>query len=298
MRRAGNDELEEQAEELAATRLGESAASEVTVITKRSQSGSPTCPDERGCHLVCKGHEACRDLKGQFSKGWFSKITSVGYKACWEATFPSCPTGKRCELHCKGGNTCNNINSHYWKRGRERTSGWFSKISCRGSGSCEGATLPNCPTGKRCELQCGGGSCSNLQPSFTREGLKGWFSKITCGSNACRYAALPSCPTGKRCELQCKGYGTCERPKPFKITAPGTIIDILIAAGSSSRPLSASHFPKAEALPRTMVAARIVGVYRYKWHPAACKGVHFTYPSVYASMYCSGLLICFVYLLA
>ena len=78
----------------------------------------------------------------------------------------------------------------------------------------------------------------------------------------------------------------------------GTIIDILIAAGSSSRPLSASHFPKAEALPRTMVAARIVGVYRYKRPPAACKGVHFTYPSVYASMYCSGLLICFVYLLA
>lgn len=214
-------------------RLGESAASEVLVITKTTEGGTADCPDNRECHLVCKGNRACQNLKG--TTGFFSKITcdsGSGSYACAGATLPSCPTEKRCELHCKGQYAC----------------GYGAKVVGYDSLICDG------------QYACFGG----------------WNEAQGRQYNT----RLLNCPANKLCSVICKGPQACNHIQPMIVGSAGSSIDILNGGGGS---LPASALPKAEALPRTMVAARIVGVSWYSWPPEACKGVRFTYLSVCSS---------------
>merc|ERR1740117_1720098 len=78
--RAGNDELEdtERHEDLGTSQLQDAAAVELSkplhkIVKTGVRGGRVHCPDDKTCHLVCKGKYACRGLKG--GTGHFAKIT-------------------------------------------------------------------------------------------------------------------------------------------------------------------------------------------------------------------------------
>ena len=243
----------------------------------------PNCPKGRNCQLKCRRSWACHGLKGSKATGHWGKIVCErGHGTCWTARLPNCPKDKTCKVVCNGNQACGALG-----HGQKRPTGHY-EITCtspRGThGACgRGAQLPNCATGKSCQLKCKGQAvCNNLKG----RGATGHWDKITCntpagGWPACQSAAMPGCPNNSRCELSCVGRGTCTRLKPLLAGKAGSTVDI-----SAGKNLPKSAVPKPAALSSKMLAFRVSGVLGYHWPPKQCKGAS------KSSWYCPGTRMC------